>query len=182
MAGKFSFRLRRAEPLRDFPSKLTLGQQDTETTGHLLLKTLGYLLFFRDRLQVDVHLHDASIPYRPDLVQLDYELRVRLWVECGECNVNKLDRLAVKVPEAEIWILKRSLAAAQDLWRAMNKAGLRQRRYHLVGLDADMFNEAEGLVRSRNELFWVQSSFDPPQLQFDLNGLWFDAPFDILTF
>src|SRR5689334_17093342 len=182
MGGKYSFRLGRANPPRGFPSKLIVGRQDTETAGHVLLKALGYLLFFRERLQVDVNLHDPAIPYRPDLVQLDYELRVRLWVECGECNVIKLDRLAVKVPEAEIWVIKRSLTAAEDLWRAMAKAELRRHRYHLIALDARMFDEAESLLESRNEFYWVQGSFDPPQLQFDFNGLWFDAPFSVLPF
>ena len=38
-----------------------------------------------------------TLAYVPDVVQLDYELRPKLWVECGECTVQKLDRLAVKV-------------------------------------------------------------------------------------
>ena len=171
MAGKFSFRLQRAEPSHGFPSKLIIGQQDTETTAHVLLKALAYLLFFRERLQLEVNLHMDSIPFRPDVVQLDYELRPKLWVECGECSVNKLDKLAVKVPEAEIWVVKGSLSAAEDLFRAMSKAELRRQRYQLIGLDAELFEEMNGLLRSRNEVYWVLGSLDPPALQLDFNGL-----------
>jgi hypothetical protein len=61
----------------------------------------------------------------------------------------------------------------------MAKHGLRRDRYQVVGLDADMFEEVEGLLRPRNEVYWVAGTFDPPQLQFDFNGLWFDAPFGL---
>jgi uncharacterized protein YaeQ len=147
-----------------------------------MLKLLAYVLFYRERLQLDVNLHMDSIPYVPDLVQLDYELRPKLWVECGECGVTKLHKLAVKVPEAEIWIVKPSLAEAELLIRDMAKAELRRDRYHLLGLDADMYSELSALLKPRNELLWVGGGFDTLQMQFDFNGLWFDAPFHVLHF
>jgi uncharacterized protein YaeQ len=129
-----------------------------------------------------VNLHRSDIPFMPDLVQLDYELRVKLWIECGECSLNKLDKLAVKAPESEIWVVQPSEARARDLWMAMRKEELRENRYHILGLDAEMFDEMCGLVAGRNELLWVKGEFDPPNLQFDFNGLWFDAPFTLLKF
>jgi len=182
MSAKYSFQLESQEHRRQLPRKLIIGRSETETTAHVMLKLLAYVLFYRDRLQLEVNLHNDNIPYVPDLVQLDYELRPKLWVECGECGVNKLDKLAVKVPEAEIWIVKRSVAEAEHLIHAMAKAELRRDRYHLMGLDAGMFSELSTLLKSRNELLWVRGDFDPPHLQFDFNGLWFDAPFEILRF
>jgi len=87
-----------------------------------------------------------------------------------------------KVPEAEIWVVKPSLAAAESLFQAMAKMELRRARYNLIGLDASMFDELCGLLQSRNELVWVSGEVDPPNLQFDFNGLWFDAPFAIFKF
>jgi hypothetical protein len=37
-------------------------------------------------------------------------------------------------------------------------------------------------VQPRNEVFWLRGEFDPPNMQFDFNGLWFDAPFTVLKF
>jgi len=179
MAGKFSFHLESAHPRRDLPGKIIIGQRETETDAHVLLKLLGYLLFHRERLQIEPRLHDDNIPFLPDLVQFDYTLRAALWVECGECSVGKLDRLAVKVPEAEIWVLRRSFVEAEALLGLMARNGLRRGRYQLIGLDPEMFDEVEGLLRARNEIFWVAGTFDPPVLQFDFNGLWFDATFRI---
>ncbi|MHB1307590.1 MAG: YaeQ family protein [Limisphaerales bacterium] len=182
MNARYIFHLRSASGRRGLPSKIILGQRVTETAGHVLLKLLAYLIFFRERLQIDPRLDPDEIPFEPDLAQLDYSLRPVLWVECGECSVNRLDRLAVKVPEAAIWVVKRSEAEVAELIPAMAHQKLRRDRYHLLGLDAAMFEEALGSLRSRNEVFWMEAGFDPCRLQFDFNGLWFDAPFRVWKF
>ncbi len=115
-------------------------------------------------------------------MQLDYELRPKLWVECGECSVGKLNKLAVKVPEAEIWIVKPSPAAAEHLFAAMAKEELRRLRYHFIALDPAMLEEFCALLKPRNQLLWVNGELEPPNLEFDFNGLWFDAPFTVTHF
>jgi len=182
MSAKYNFNLRSEDRRRDLPRKLILGQGETETVPHVMLKLLGFILFFRERLQIETVLHDDSIPFTPDLVQLDYELRPALWVECGECGVNKLHKLAVKVPEAEIWVMKRSVAEAQHLLAAMAKGELRRDRYNVLALDSAMFEELCAQLRPRNELLWVKADFDEHTMQFDFNSLWFDAPFQVLRF
>jgi uncharacterized protein YaeQ len=182
MAGKFVFNLSSEEKRRPLPYKILLGQQENETPNHILLKLLAYILFFRERIEIEGKLHNDNIPFSPDVVQLDYELRPRLWIECGECSVSKLHKLAVKAPDAELWVVKKSLADAQHLLAAMEKEDLRRDRYNVIGLDAEMFNEMRALLRERNEIFWFGGDFDPPHLQLEFNGLWFDATFTILKF
>ncbi|SRR5581483_3591376 len=180
MAAKFTFDLESQDRRRDLPRRLILGQQDTETITHVALKFIAFLMFFRERLQIETNLRMDAIPFVPDLVQLDYELRPRLWVECGECGVNKLRKLAVKIPDAEIWIVKRSRPSAEHLAEAMAKEELRPGRYQIVALDAGMVEEFCGLLEPKNEMLWVGCEWDPANLQFDFNGLWFDAPFAVL--
>ncbi len=182
MTNKYSFRLRSHDSRRQLPGKLIIGRQDTETENHVLLKLLAYVLFFRERLQVDAGLRNDNVPYRPDVIALDYEMRPRLWIECGDPSVQKLDRLAVKVPEAEIWIMRRSLGEAEHLFRAMAKGRLRRARYHLIGLDELMVAEMAGRMAPRNEMLWVEGGFQPPELRFDFNGFWFEAAFHVLEF
>lgn len=164
------------------PGKLIIAQHETETVAHVALKLLAYLLFARERLQLETALHDDNIPFVPDLVQLDYEMRPALWVECGECSVAKLNKLAVKAPEAEIWVVKRNLADAEHLLAAMAHEKLRRNRYHLVALDPEAFQEVCGLLHPRNVVTWFGGSFEPAQMQFELNGLWFDTSFTVLKF
>lgn len=182
MTGKFSFALTSDDPSRKFPGKIIIGQAETETVIHVGLKLIGFLLFFRERIQIETRLPDQMIPYVPDLVQLDYELRPRLWVECGECSISKLHKLAVKAPEAEIWVIKRSIAAAEETLRAMKKEELRQDRYNLIGFDPAIFQEMCDLIQARNTLYWLKASFDAGEMQLDLNGLWFEMPFRVFRF
>lgn len=182
MSAKFTFRLKSEERSRDLPNRVLIAQSSTETTTHVVLKLLGYVLFHRERLQMETSLEQSDIHFVPDLVELDYTMKPVLWVECGECSVAKLDKLAVKANEAEIWVLKRSAAEAEQLHQAMAKQGLRRNRYRLMGFDAGMFAEMLELLTQRNELHWFRGSFDPPQLQFEFNGLWFDSEFMLLRF
>ncbi|MDB6033743.1 MAG: hypothetical protein JWM16_4081 [Verrucomicrobiales bacterium] len=177
MNAKYSFRLESRDRRHELPGKIIVGQEETETINHVMLKLLAYVLFYRERLQLEVNLHQDSIPFKPDLVQLDYELRPKLWVECGECSVTKLDKLAVKVPEAEIWVVKKSPDEVESIMRGMAKEGLRRDRYDLIAFDFDVFQELCGLLSSRNQFTWIGGSLENREMQFDFNGLWFDTSF-----
>jgi uncharacterized protein YaeQ len=176
------FELSSQERRRALPRRLIIGQGPNETTGHVALKLLAYVFFHRERLQIEVDIHMDSIPFVPDLVQLDYSLRPALWVECGECSVQKLNKLAVKAPETELWVVKKSPAEAESLLLQMAKEDLRRDKYNILALDPEMFEEIAGLIVERNALFWVGAPADPPRFQFDFNGLWFDAPYAVFKF
>lgn len=182
VSAKYSFRFESRDRKRALPGSVLIAQNDTETIAHVLLKLLGFLLFYRERLQLEGDVHNDSIVFRPDLVWLDYELRPKLWIECGECSVQKLNKLAVKVPEAEIWVLKRSPAQADHLLAAMKKEELRRGRYQVLAFDPEMFDELCGLLSARNQVVWFGANFEHGQMQFEFNELWFDAPFTVLSF
>ena len=78
--------------------------------------------------------------------------------------------------------MKHSVAAAEDLIHAMAKGELRRNRYNIIALDAEMFAEVCELLQPGNELTWVRGRFDPPQMQFDFNRLWFEAAFSVFRF
>jgi uncharacterized protein YaeQ len=129
MSARHVFNLRSADPRRVLPVKILLVQDATETFTHILLKILAFLMFQRERLLIEPSLDDDHLPFRPDVAQLDYEGRITLWIECGECLVEKLDRLAVKAPYGEIWAVKKSPDEAEELLRKMARGGLRKGRY-----------------------------------------------------
>lgn len=182
MSNKYSFGLTSDDRQRKLPSKIIVGRAETETLVHVSLKLLAYIFFFRERLQLETRLPDDSIPFVPDLAQLDYSLRPILWVECGECSLGKLHKLAVKAPEAELWIVKRSRVEAEDLLRGMARDELRKGRYRILALDGPAFDEVAERIESRNDLYWLHARDDPSEMHFDLNGLWFELPFDVLAY
>lgn len=179
MNAKYSFSLSSDDSTRKLPGKIIIGQNETETTVHVGLKLLGFVFFYRERLQLETRLPHENIPYVPDLAVLDYELRPVLWVECGECSLAKLQKLAVKAPEAEIWVVKRSEAAAEELLKTMAKQEFRTGRYHIIGLDQAVFEEMIGLFQSRNDFYLYRIDLETGIMQFELNKLWFEFPFSI---
>lgn len=182
MVSKYVFNLSSEDRQRELPSKIIIVQKDLETVVEVLQRLFGYLILFRDRIQMQTDLHDEYIPFVPDLVQLDYQLQPAFWAECGECAPKKLNKLAVKVHEGEIWIVRSSQEAVDDLLRQMDKAKLRRNRYHILQLDEEMVREIEGLTEVRNDVTWFLGRFDPPRLQFEFNGLWFESEFQVREF
>ena len=89
MSSRYNFYLRSEDHRRALPPKVIIGQRENESDRHVLVKLLTYLLFYRERLQIEAQLHNDNIPFEPDLVELDYELRPRFWAECGDCGVPK---------------------------------------------------------------------------------------------
>lgn len=180
LATKFNFQLRSDDGRRPFPRKLILAQGLNESVRHVAFKLLAYLLFYRERIQVETDVQNDNIPFVPDLAVLAYDMRPVLWIECGECSVSKLHKLAVKCPDAEIWIVKRGREDAEHLLAAMEKEGLRRGRYAVAVFEPEFFDEVSGLLRERNEVSWYRGGFDPAEMKFELNGLWFETAFEIL--
>lgn len=182
MANKYSFQLTSDDRRRPLPHKIIIGQGFNESVHHVAFKFLAWVLFFRERIQIDADVQNDAIPYVPDVVVLGYDMRPQLWVECGDCSAAKLQKLAVKCPEAEIWILKRSPDDAQALLHTMRKEDFRRGRYGILALNPDHFDEVCGLIRERNHFHWFRGDFDPPHFQFELNDLWFDSTFEMFRY
>ena len=182
MSSRFAFHVETEDKRSGLPERVFIGRHEDETPADVLLKFLGFALFHRERLQIGADLHDDNIRLVPDLVQLDYTMRPALWIECGEVTAAKLDKLAVKVPEAAIWVLKRSPEEIEPLLHEMAKHKLRRERYHLLAFNAEMFDEVLATLGMRNDVFWLRGEFDPPTLQFDFNSRWFDTEFQVSGF
>ena len=179
MPGRFTFQMTSDDRRRPLPHKILLGQRPTESVRHVFMKFLAWVLFFRDRLVIEGDVQNDAIPFEPDLVQLGYDMRPLLWIECGDCSTSKLDKLAVKCPGAEIWIIKPAVTEARTLLHTMEREEFRRGRYGIIALEESMVHEASMLLGDRNTFHWHRGQMDSPQLQFDLNGLWFDHGFEV---
>ena len=76
--------------------------------------------------------------------------------------------------------MKRCQADAEHLLAAMEKEELRTGRYGVVAFEPEFFDEVCGLIGERNSVTWYRGGFDPAEMQFELNGLWFETTFEIL--
>lgn len=179
MVIKYVFNLDSQDRSRELPNKIIIVQKREETVVEVLHRLFGFLILYRERIQLQKDLHDEYIPFVPDLVQLDYQLQPAFWAECGECDPKKLNKLAVKVHEGEIWIIRSSAEAVDEMVHQLDKAKGRKSRFRFLQLDEEMVAELSDLLQPRNDIIFYSGRFDPPQVQFDFNGLWFDAPFRV---
>jgi uncharacterized protein YaeQ len=175
VSTRFNVRLASEIANHPLPPKILLAQDPLEPLEHVLLKLLACVLFQRERLQIEPRLHDDNIPFIPDLIQLDYELHPALWIECGETPAAKLDKLAVKAPRAELWVVLRSAGEMEAQVKEMRRLGLRRNRYRLLGFEATIFDELLALLASRNELTLYRLDFGERLIQLDFNGVWFEG-------
>lgn len=182
MSAKFNVRLASEIANHPLPPRILIAQEPGEPLAHVLLKLLAWVIFQRERLQIEPRLHDDNIPFIPDLVQLDYELRPALWIECGETPAARLDKLAVKAPFAELWVVLRSAEELTALKMEMRRLGLRERRYRLLAFEAAVFDELLALLADRNELTLYRLDWEERQFQLDFNGAWFEGGLVIESF
>jgi len=182
LAAKLTFQCTSDDRRRPLPHKILFGLDTQETARHIVLKFMGWVLFYRERLMIETDVQNDAISFVPDLCQLGYDMRPALWVECGDCSAAKLHKLAAKCPEAELWVVKGSLDEATTLMRTMAKEDLRRNRYGLIALDPELVEELVGLARERNTFHLHRADFEERRLQFEFNELWFDTTFEVLRF
>jgi len=182
VSAKFNVRLTSEIANHPLPPRILLAQEPGEPLAHVLLKLLAWVFFQRERLQIGLRLHDDNIPFVPDLIQLDYELRPALWIECGETAPAKLGKLAVKAPFAEIWIVLRSAEELVVLKNEMRRLELRERRYRLLAFETAVFDELLTLLTARNELTLYRLDFTERLIQLDFNGVWFEGSLVLESF
>ena len=130
--------------------KRVLGAGPSELPWHIALKLLGLLLFFEPGLQVEQGL---GWHYKPDLLSLDAEGRVRLWIDCGNISVRKVDRVANKVgATGRFALLRRQRQDADLLLRSLEGRLRHPERVELLHFDDGFVDRFAGALGTTNEI------------------------------
>lgn len=174
---KFSFRIECEDTRLGLPEKLVIGRDQDEAIVHVVLKALGFLIFFRERLQIGGHLFNDNIPFVPDLLQLDYEGHPLFWAECGESDPQRLKKIVAKAPRGEVWWLRERQGDFERMSGALKKAGVRPGRVRMLAFPDELVDGLCQNLAARNEVYWMPASFEPPALQFDFNSEWIESDF-----
>ncbi len=130
--------------------KRVLGADRSELPWHIALKLLGLLLFFEPQLQVE---RGIGWHYKPDLLSLDPEGRVRLWIDCGNISVRKVDRVANKVGGAgRFALLRRQRQDAELLLRSLEGRVRHPERVEVLHFDDGFVDRFAGALGTTNEI------------------------------
>lgn len=96
---------------------------DEETHDHLSLRLAAAILFF-DGEPVEPGPADhalADIGFVPDLMVPDGIGGIKVWIECGNVAVNKLTKVARRIKEGRLVILKEDVAGGRRLREVIKK-------------------------------------------------------------
>ncbi len=94
---------------------LIVGKEE-ETPEHLALRLAAAILFFDGDPALEAGPDDpllADIGFQPDLLVPDGVGGIKVWVECGNVAENKLIKVARRIKEGRLVVLKESVEAAQ---------------------------------------------------------------------
>jgi uncharacterized protein YaeQ len=130
--------------------KLVIAAWKGEMTWHIVLKLLGFILFHEDRPRIE---ESVQWHYKPDLVALDPETgKIRLWIDCGNIAVKKIDRVATKIGAERFVILRRTLDEARRLDAAMDGKVKHRERVQLIAFDDGLVDDLAAHLDRTNEL------------------------------
>jgi len=156
--------------------KLVL-ESGTDLPKHIALKLLAYVLYRHqtDGLPLEIE-RAVGQRHKPDLVATDpLTGQIRLWIDCGQIETERLGRIVAKNPHAEVVVVKGVAREAERYAQAATKDLSRPAR--VVGFAAGFIEEFVDALRGTNTLEILQRE---PCLELILNGTALQA--DVTTY
>jgi uncharacterized protein YaeQ len=103
---KYTFNLIVQNDKRERTEKLVISAFEEESSGHVALKLLAFLMFIDRSPHVD---EDAGWHFVPDLIARDEAGEISLWIDCGSVSMKKVDTIATKVRDKiEFYVFRKS--------------------------------------------------------------------------
>ncbi len=134
-----------------------------ESTWHVALKLLAYLIYGRRAPLVE---RSVGQRCKPDLVVVRNDA-VRLWIDCGETSLRKLERVVTANPQARIVVVK-DTERHLDSYMRMAEAELRApHRVTYLAFGDGLVQGIEHALHQRNRIAFRAG---PQGLEVTING------------
>lgn len=138
--------------------KLVLELRENEGMAHMALKILAMALYFDPKLQVEPNFEDEK--YKPDLLLRAEDGRPSLWIECGQCRVQKLDKVTFRYYDARVVMLKATQREARDIAQRCVGEVRRLQAVEFIGFDNGFVEALAQTVLGRNDIIAIISGDD----------------------
>lgn len=136
--------------------RIVLETRAGESLVHIVLKILGMALFHDPRLQVEPTMDDED-RYKPDLLLRHEDYRPALWIECGQCRVQKLDKVTFRHYDAKVIMLKRSAREAREIMERCKGEVRRIHAIEFIGFDNDFVENVADALTGKNDIVAIIS-------------------------
>ncbi len=148
-------------------TKIVQERRGGESDRHIVLKLLGYMLYFGLRPQIEVAISDDRRAYRPDVVAFDAAGNITLWIDCGQITMRKVDDLARRYDNAALVVIKTTFREVEGYAVQAMKKVRHTERVLFVGFDADFVPSLIAALGHNNQIAFVR---DGARLCVTLNG------------
>jgi len=136
--------------------KIVLETREGEGMPHIVLKVLAMALFHDKALQVEPAMDDDD-RYQPDLLIRADDYRPALWVECGACRVQKLDKVTFRHYDARVVVIKRLEREARELMQRCLGEVRRLQAIEFIGFDKDFVENVAQALTGKNDIVAIIS-------------------------
>jgi uncharacterized protein YaeQ len=127
-----------------------------EGMPHIVMKLLAMALFHDPALLVEPTMDDDD-RYKPDLLIRSDDFRPKLWVECGQCRVQKLDKITFRHYDAKVVMLKRTVREARDILERCRGTVRRLNAIEFIGFDAGFVERIADTLTGKNDVIAIIS-------------------------
>ncbi|MCA8915458.1 MAG: YaeQ family protein [Planctomycetes bacterium] len=145
--------------------RIVLETREGEGLPHIVLKILSMAMFHDVALQVEPTMDDDD-RYKPDLLIRAEDYRPKLWVECGACRVQKLDKVTFKHYDANVVMLKRTAREAREIMERCRGEVRRIQAIEFIGFDNGFVDLVANVLTGKNDVVAIISG-DALQLVID---------------
>ncbi|MDC1143169.1 YaeQ family protein [Planctomycetota bacterium] len=139
--------------------KLIFEMRDGESPVHIALKLVSLALYFDQDMQVEPPMN-ADDRYKPDLLTRFDDWRPKLWVECGQCRVQKLDKITFRYYDAAFVMVKRTAREAREIKARCESVVRRLDAISFVGFDNDFIDSIGKRLMGKNDFIAIVSGDD----------------------
>lgn len=136
--------------------KLIFEMRDGESPVHIALKLVSLALFFEQDMQVEPSMKD-DYRFKPDLLTRFDDTRPKLWIECGQCRVQKLDKITFRYYDAEFILVKRSEREAREILERCKGVVRRLPAITFVGFDSGFIESIGTRMMGKNDVIAIIS-------------------------
>ncbi|MCB9896282.1 MAG: YaeQ family protein [Planctomycetes bacterium] len=151
--------------------RIVLETREGEGLPHIVLKILSMALFHDPGLQVEPSM-DADDRYKPDLLIRAEDYRPKLWVECGACRVQKLDKVTFKHYDAKVVMIKRTAREAREIMERCKGEVRRLHAIEFIGFDNGFVDTVADALTGKNDVVAIISG---TSLQLVVDGTTFST-------
>lgn len=147
------------------PARRFLRKGRGESQRHVMMKWLGFLLFYHPELQIEA---SASQHYKPDLLRLDERGQPLQWIDCGQTSLQKLDSISVKNRLTYIDIIKATRAELEAYKVQADTRLRRPERVRYWAFEDHLVEQLGELLQRRHEIVaTITQDFEQLYLRID---------------